>query len=126
MWTASSLLWLRYKVHANQLTGEAAERFKPLRLRAARCLHALWSEGAIYRHETENDAGGWKEVRYIRPSDARGTYFVACGRCGQARRSVNLPRGRVLQLCPGCGLTGDQVPEAGAVADPARLDERKV
>jgi hypothetical protein len=125
VWTASSLLRLRYKVNANSLKGEAVDRLKPIRLRAARCLHALWRDGAIYRHETEDDAGGWKEARYIRPSDARGTYFVACARCGQARRSVNFPRGRVLERCPGCGLTGDQVPEPGAVASTIRLDERK-
>jgi hypothetical protein len=125
VWTASSLLLLRYKAHANWLKGEAVDRLKPIRRRAARCLHALWRERAIYRHETDEEVGGWKEARYIRPSDARGSYFVACEKCGRARRSVNFPRGRVLEQCPGCGLTGDQVPESGPVASLIRLDERK-
>jgi hypothetical protein len=105
VWTASRLLRVRYKVRANTLKGETAERFKPIRLCAAHCLYELWQEGAIYRQETSDDAGGWDEVSYVRPQDARGSYFVACLRCGQARRSVNGPRGRILEACPNCGLT---------------------
>jgi hypothetical protein len=119
VWTASSLLATQCRVHANTLKGEAVERFKPIRLRAARCLHSLWQEGVIYRQEATHDVGGWKEVKYVRPSDARGIYFVACERCGNARRSVNLPRGRVLEACPGCGLSGGQVREPGADSDSA-------
>jgi hypothetical protein len=104
VWTASWLLRLQYKVRANTLGGKAAERFKPVRLRAVHCLRELWQQGVIYRQETTDDVGGWDEESYVRPKDARGSYFVACLRCGEAKLSVNGPRGRILEACPNCGL----------------------
>jgi hypothetical protein len=117
VWTASSLLARLYGIHANTLKGEAFELIKPVRLRAAQCLRTLWQEGAIYRREASQDVGGWDEVKYVRPGDATGVYFVACERCGQSRRSVNLSQGRVLEACPDCGLAERQVTEPG-VAGP--------
>jgi hypothetical protein len=105
VWTASSLLALRCGVGANTLRGEAVECFKPIRLRAARCLRVLWETGVIYRQAAMSDVGGWKEPKYVRPSDARGVYFVACESCRRARRSEKQPHGRILEVCPGCGKT---------------------
>jgi hypothetical protein len=102
VWTASSLLALRYGVGSNTLKGEAVEGFKPIRLRAARCLRVLWETCVIYRQDAMSDVGGWKEPKYVRPSDARGVYFVACESCRRARQSEKHPQGRILEVCPGC------------------------
>jgi hypothetical protein len=114
VWTASSLPARLYNRHANILKGEAHELIKPIRLGAAQCLRTLWRQGAIYRQESLQDVGGWDEVKYVRPGDASGVYFVACERCGQSRRSVNRPQGRVLEACLDCGSAERQVTGPGA------------